>query len=382
MIFVYPVELLIFQNILHSHSHFAVLGWVYNALFLAILYAYLPEKVDSKKYNILFWLTQVSIVGMLFTFAWQGYAALSIAFSTMHILLSYAFILFVVRDLRSIKTESLSLKFIYGGLFFLFLSSLGPWGLVAVVMNGMAGTDLYKQVIYFYLHFQYNGWFVFSLIGLWLRYFEKLGAVFNSKLSSSAFNLLFYSNAAGYSLSLLGFKIPSWIWIIALSSAAVQMLGARKLYKLLFVNEVKVFLKGSIWVQRLFRFSFLCLFLKFNMQLLSSIPELGIPAFISREVTIGYLHLVMLGVVTVGLLGWLAGNELISLNSKLGRVGLSALIAGFLLSEVILFYPALVIWFGVSGIPYFTYYLFYLSGVMMVGTALMFIGNVLLKKDL
>jgi hypothetical protein len=380
MVFVFPVEILVFQNVLHSHSHFAVLGWVYNALFLAILYAYLPEKVNSKKYSILFWLTQVSIIGMLFTFAWQGYAAFSIAFSTMHILLSYAFIFFAVMDLRSVKTETLSLKFIYGGLFFLFLSSLGPWGLVAVVMNGMAGTDLYKQVIYFYLHFQYNGWFIFSLIGLWLWYFERLGAKFNSKTSDSAFSLLFYSNVAGYTLSLLGFKIPSWIWLIAFSSAAVQLFGARSLYKLLFANEVKVFLNGHVWVQRLFRLSFLCLFIKYIMQMLSALPELGTPAFISREVTIGFIHLVMLGFVTLGLLGWFTGNELISLKSLVSRIGISVLVAGFMLSEIILFYPALVIWFGVSGIPYFTYYLFYLAGLMLLGTVMIFSANIRTTK--
>lgn len=376
MVFVYPVELLIFQNILHSHSHFAVLGWVYNGLYLGILYAYLPDKVNSKKYNILFWLTQVSIIGMLFTFAWQGYAAFSITFSTMHILLSYAFIFFVIKDLKQTKAESISLKFIYGGLFFLFLSSFGPWGLVAVVISGLAGTDLYKQVIYFYLHFQYNGWFVFSLIGLWLRFFEKNGAVFNNRLSGSAFNLLFYSNVAGYTLSLLGFRIPSWIWFIAFLSAAVQLFGARSLYRLLFANEIKVFINGDTWVQRLFRLSFLCLFIKYIMQMLSALPELGTPAFISREVTIGFLHLVMLGVVTIGLLGWLAGNELISFKKYVSRIGLSAFITGFLLSEIILFYPALVIWFGVSGIPYFTYYLFYLAVLMLFGTLMIFSANV------
>jgi hypothetical protein len=116
------------------------------------------------------------------------------------------------------------------------------------------------------------------------------------------------------------------------------------------------------------------------MQMLSALPELGTPAFISREVTIGFIHLVMLGFVTLGLLGWFTGNELISLKSLVSRIGISVLVAGFMLSEIILFYPALVIWFGVSGIPYFTYYLFYLAGLMLLGTVMIFSANIRTTK--
>nr|HMT12294.1 hypothetical protein [Ignavibacteria bacterium] len=130
--FVSPVQFPIFENLLHAHSHFAILGWLYNALYIAIVYLFVKEPAKQKKYNILFWITQVSIAGMLVSFTLQGYAAYSIAFSTLHIFCSYVFIYFVLKDISNIKNETVSLKFIYGGLFFLFLSSLGPWGLVAV----------------------------------------------------------------------------------------------------------------------------------------------------------------------------------------------------------------------------------------------------------
>lgn len=375
MKFVFPIELLNFENTLHSHSHFAILGWLYNALFIAIVYTYVKDPVKQKKYNLLFWVTQVSIVGMLFTFAWQGYAAYSITFSTLHIICSYAFIFFVLKDISSIKQETLSLKFIYGALFFLFLSSLGPWGLVVVMLQGTAGTDIYKQIIYFYLHFQYNGWFIFALIGLWLMYYETKGAKFNEKTASAAFNILFYSNVAAYSLSLLGFKLPSYVYWLAILTAFVQLAGLRYLYKLLFANEIKVFHDKNNITHSLFRFSFFALFVKYLLQLVSALPNIGDAAFLSREVTIGFIHLVMLGVISAGMLGWFAGFDLINAGSKWFKYGVYLFLVSFALSEVLLFYPALVIWFKISGISNYAMYMFILSGGMLAGAISVFISS-------
>lgn len=293
----------------------------------------------------------------------------------MHIFCSYAFIFFVLKDISGIKYETLSLKFIYGALFFLFLSSLGPWGLVVVVIQGSAGTDLYKQVIYFYLHFQYNGWFIFALIGLWLKYYETKGAKFNEKPASAAFNILFYSNVAAYTLSLLGFKLPAYVYWLAILTAFVQLVGLRYLYKLLFANEIKVFHDRNNITHSLFRFSFLALFIKYLLQLVSALPNIGDAAFLSREVTIGFIHLVMLGVISAGMLGWFSGFDLINACSKWFKYGVYLFLATFALSEILLFYPALVIWFKISGISNYAIYMFVLSGGMLAGTIAMFISS-------
>lgn len=380
LLFVYPIDLFIFENILHSHSHTAMLGWIYNALFLAMLYFYLPEKIDPAKYSLLFWLTQISIIGMLITFSWQGYASLSIAFSTMHIFCSYAFIIFFLSDTRKFDQNSLSIKFITAGLFFLFLSSLGPWALVLVIMKGLAGTDLYSQVIYFYLHFQYNGWFIFSLIGLWLGFFEKRGAVFNPKHSAIAFNALFYSIIGTYALSLLGFRIPVFVWVIAFISASAQLFGLRFLYTLLFQNEAKIFSGLPRLAQLLFRLCFFALLLKVIFQFLSVLPAVGSVAYMNRDVAIGFIHLVMLGVVTIGLLGWYSGNGLINANNILVKTGALLLIAGLVFNEVILFYPALVTWFRVSPVMDSAYILFILSVTMLFGAILISIANLGKRK--
>jgi len=50
-------------------------------------------------------------------------------------------------------------------------------------------------------------------------------------------------------------------------------------------------------------------------------------------------------------------------------------LASFALSEILLFYPALVIWFKISGISNYAMYMFILSGGMLAGTIAMFISS-------
>src|SRR5690606_36682010 len=58
----------------HAHSHVAMLGWVYLMLYVLFVHYFVPEK--KPVYNRLFWATQLAVLGMLFSFPFQGYAAL------------------------------------------------------------------------------------------------------------------------------------------------------------------------------------------------------------------------------------------------------------------------------------------------------------------
>src|SRR5699024_6225041 len=93
-----------YRFITHAHSHIAILGWIYLALFALFIASFLPKWY--KKYNNIFWFTQISIVGMLLSFPFQGYAAASITFSTLHVIVSYFFFFFFFKNTRLISTPS------------------------------------------------------------------------------------------------------------------------------------------------------------------------------------------------------------------------------------------------------------------------------------
>jgi cbb3-type cytochrome oxidase subunit 1 len=119
-VFVQSISWLHFKNFLHAHSHGAMLGWVFLMLYGALIHSFLPQaKQNIKKYHLLFWGFQVSVIGMFLSFPMQGYVSVSIPFSTLHIILSYIFIYHFLKDLPSHPQHIYSQRFVKTALFFL-----------------------------------------------------------------------------------------------------------------------------------------------------------------------------------------------------------------------------------------------------------------------
>ena len=82
-----------YRFLTHAHSHVAMLGWVYLMLYVCIAHYFVPEQKPI--YTKLFWVTEFAVLGMVLSFPFQGYAAVSISFSTLHIFCSYYFVYLV-----------------------------------------------------------------------------------------------------------------------------------------------------------------------------------------------------------------------------------------------------------------------------------------------
>ena len=108
---------------------------------------------------------------MLIAFPLQGYEAVSICFSTLSIIAGYYLAIIVWKAIGRLP-HSMPLQFLKWGLFYFVLSSLGPFATGPLIAMGKTGSALYYDVIYFYLHFQYNGWFVFAILSLFYQYME------------------------------------------------------------------------------------------------------------------------------------------------------------------------------------------------------------------
>ena len=80
-----------YRFVVHGHSHIALLGWVYVALTTLLHFCFLEKKKSSRTYKRIFWFTQATLIGMLLTFPFQGYALLSIVFSTLFLIVSYVY---------------------------------------------------------------------------------------------------------------------------------------------------------------------------------------------------------------------------------------------------------------------------------------------------
>ncbi|MEQ8715752.1 MAG: hypothetical protein RIC80_22245, partial [Cyclobacteriaceae bacterium] len=147
-----------FKYLLHTHSHVALIGWVYNGCFIILQRIIIADNARTSYYNRLFWITQITILGMLVSFPFQGYGAVSITFSTLYIFASYVLGWRAYIDVGSQAKPVRTL--VRAGVVFLFLSSIGPFALGYFMSQGLGDSIYYKLSIYWFLHFLYNGFFL------------------------------------------------------------------------------------------------------------------------------------------------------------------------------------------------------------------------------
>ncbi|MES1249608.1 MAG: hypothetical protein ABUL46_02945, partial [Chitinophaga rupis] len=167
-----------YKYLLNAHSHFAFSGWVTTVLFTAFVYVLGHDGRPVRKvYTYQFWLNQVSGYGMLVSFTLQGYGAVAIFFSSLSILFSYWFAWEFGKDLRTTALSIVVKTCMRAALFFLVLSSAGPFLLGYSMSHAVGDLNFYLNAIYLFLHFQYNGWFSFGVFALFFFLADKSGMI-------------------------------------------------------------------------------------------------------------------------------------------------------------------------------------------------------------
>ncbi|EMR03380.1 hypothetical protein [Cesiribacter andamanensis] len=294
-LFVDPPAWATYKHFLHAHSHIAFLGWVYNALFGLILLYFIPQG-KQRGLMRLFWLTQIATVGMLIFFPIQGYARESIVFSTLHIFFSWAFAAGAWKRLQS--RSQVARRYLKLGLFFMIISSLGPFALGPMMVNGMGGSPWYYGAIYYYLHFQYNGWFIFALLALLYQYLDVQDMRIARAAASAALLLFTLGVFLSLSLSVLWAEQQGWLYALAALAGVLQLAGCYFLYRSLQPASKDLWRRFAPLVKQLLLFAALAFLLKNVLQLVAALPALSDLAFSNRNFIIAFLHLIFLGVVS------------------------------------------------------------------------------------
>lgn len=362
-----------YKYLIHAHSHIAILGWVYLALFGLFVSGFLPTWY--KRYKRLFWITQVSVVGMLFSFPFQGYAAASIVFSTLHVIVSYFFIYYFWRDTKN--QRSVASKMIHAALLYMFISTVGLWFMAPIMaMKIQGGWD--QVAIQFFLHFQFNGWFVFAVLGL---LFRKL------KIEDSAnfrkfFLYLSLSLPLTFALPVSWyFKSPVWWWSNAIG-ILFQLLSVWYLVQML-KPSFKLYWKNADRLKRsLIVFIVTSFYFKVFLQSGSLIPSLADSLILHTNFVIGFIHLTMLGLIT----GFLLLNLLEFPNFQgrrlMLRFGIYIFIIGVVLTEILLFIQGLLFYLGGNMFANYHLLLFLASVLLVLGIALIGAQLYFTKKKL
>ncbi len=139
--FVAPMDWLTYPYWLHAHSHIMFLGWVSNALYLILVYNYVPDKWRAR-YRPLFIVIQVLVASMVISFPLQGYGGFSIVVSTIHTISLVLFSIWLLADLRG-RPSTISMWYAKASLVFFLISAVGPFAIGGTAMAGLAQTKWY-----------------------------------------------------------------------------------------------------------------------------------------------------------------------------------------------------------------------------------------------
>jgi hypothetical protein len=358
--FVSPTPGIRYTYFLHAHSHVMFLGWVTNALFLAFVEYHLPG-LKRHWYRRLFWALQVLVLGMLISFPIQGYGLYSIIFSTLHTLLMMAFAIHFFKETRT--DNRTSVWFARISLFFFFISTAGPFALGYLMANNLGQSVWYNFSIYYYLHFQYNGFFIFGILSIFFLMLETKGIEFSGLRVLRFGRWMAIACIPAYALSVL-FAEPGTVFNAIGFIAAVIQIGAFA-FLLKEVKSIRTDLSDRIdpTAYKLFILVTISVGLKLVLQLASAHAYIAALAYSMRPVIIAYLHLVLVGVISLFILAWYVDRQFI--KREWAYRGLALLLIGFVGSEVcLLLQPSstLLRWtFGFSILMFLATFMYILS---------------------
>lgn len=376
LMYVAPVEWVNFQFLLHGHSHVAMLGWVYLMLYSLIVHFFVPKETQQKPiYNRLFWVTQVAVMGMMVRFPVEGYAMLSIAFSTLHIFCSYFFCRLIWKDAQASSFPEKQM--LRTALFFMVLSTIGVWCLgPAVGLMGKASA-FYQIAIQFFLHFQFNGWFMFAVLAL---FFHQLKAKIDDKQFQFFYKLLVTATVLTLALPVSWYlSNPIFYWINSLG--VVLQLAAFLVFVKICKPHLQAFFTSLKKIEKIvYGFALFSLALKIGIQLVVLLPGLDQISHQIRNFVIGYIHLAMLGIITGFLLGFALQNKFINGKSIWINWGLSLFLLGFVGTEMLLFIQGGYFFFDKGPMPMYQQNLFFTSIGLPAGLLMVIIGKLVTQS--
>ncbi len=314
-----------YKFILHTHSHIALIGWVYLFLSGLIVERYTNYK-SSKSYKALYISAVISILGMMLSFPFQGYALWSIVFSSLFLVVSYFLVYWVIKNKNDFATLKWSFAFIKSALYYLALSSIGPWALGLIMALGGKETIWYQLSVYFYLHFQYNGWMLFGLFGLIYSIVEAKGIDVSHIKMKAVYRLLHIGVILSFFVNVLWTHPPLYVHLLTALGGGLLLWSLWHPYRMIRQLELK-----KIEQLLLIFIGFLLLVKSIGLIALG-IPSLSDQLHQQKDLIIAFIHMNFIGIVSL-VLFWIAFRRT---NFKLFNGAISLFIIGFLITELLL----------------------------------------------
>lgn len=361
------------KHLLHGHSHFAFSGWITQILMVLMIHQFSQKSKQDyfKKFNYLLWGNLITAYGMLISFPLQGYGLFSISFSTLSIINAYIFGYQFWKALNKSGLQLNSFLWFKAGILFNIISSFGAFSLAYIMATFTNNQTTYLMSVYGFLHFQYNGWFFFGITGL------LIGVMENKIINKGRLQLIFWmfslSCIPAYLLSTLWLQLPTVLFMLVIIAATGQFVAWILL--IIEIRKCKIINTANFktYAQWLFTLAAISLSIKLLLQLFSTIPMLSQIAFGFRPIVIGYLHLMLLGVITIFTIGYVINAGFIQIN-KYFTSGLIVFIVGIIVNQLFLMIQGIYA-MKYIGVPYINEALLIAASTMFTGMLLLNFGN-------
>lgn len=363
-----------FRHMMHAHSHVAMLGWLFMLVYGLILDQFTtPAESSHRIHRILFWTAQVCVVGMMFSFPFQGYGPISIAFTTAHLIIAYAIAVILLKKIRSRGAHSELL--IRTALVLMLISTIGVW-LLGPIKAGLFGNSvMYYASIQFFLHFQFNGWFTFAVLAFVFHQIERSGQPVPQRTFQWFYSLLITSLVLTFALSVAWSTPEDWLFWANGTGVLIQ-LAAIIVFLGIVRNRRAVFLqKGRPILNALYIVALVSFAVKILIQTAVVMPQVAVISYTIRQFVVGFVHLTMLGSITCYLLAALIEHGQLHIRQPVTRYGLLLLILGLVLSEGMLFLQGITLWMARGFLPGYYESIFAVSIFLPAGILLLLMGT-------
>jgi hypothetical protein len=333
---VFSLPFINYNNLLEAHSHFTFGGWVTLVLLVLMVFELLPEPFNKRPaYQWVFGSVFISSWGMLLAFLFVGYNTISILFSTAFIITTYIFGWIFIRDALNAKLGKSVLLLSISSIFCLLISSTGPIIITYIYYTKSFGGIIYRDALFTYLHFQYNGFFSLAIFALLFnlipqpmpsglrRKIQMFGVVMVISIIPSLFLSYLWQN-------------PDLIFrLIAVLGGCVVLLSL-----ILFVNTARSLKSNYNHEKPVVRFlvflSMTSFALKVFLQGFTIFPVIGNAIFGNRPVIMGFLHLVFLGFVSLFILAFLGKKGILDTTQRFTKIALIEFALSVIVNEILL----------------------------------------------
>ena len=362
------------KNLLHAHSYFAFSGWISHFLYCGLA-SIILKHITTKRYNILITANLVCATGMLLSFVIKGYNITSIIFSTCGILVGVLFAIQLIGDWRKVKEKRPSKNWSIAAVALNIIASAGPLFLAYMIFSHTTTHKTYLGSVYYYLHFQYSGWFFFASMAMIVERIQNKTSILNKYFLVFAITVI-----PTFFLSILWANLPMWLYAITVAATFVQLIAwYHLLYK--YFKDVNHYLKENFpsWVRLLCYSAILAISIKFLLQAISVIPSLSQLVFGIRPIVIAYLHLVLLGVYTLFFLAYLIMNNYLKQKPIIKKATM-AFLTGVILNELLLGIQGFAAFFYIP-IPYVNLLLLLAAFVLLISAGTLMVSQFSTGED-